>query len=359
MGEGQMASEYTILNAQLDVENCVLCMAHDILLAMTSPIFIGVDVGGTSIRAARFNGHTHAPDPKAKHTTQASKGPEVVMQRIERTIREVAPPDLTGVAGVGIIAPGPLDPFTGTILSAPNIPGWENLPLKKVMEERLGRPVFLGNDANLAALAEWKFGVGRGHSDVLYLTISTGIGGGVISGGKLLLGARGLAAEVGHVLVVPDGPLCGCGQRGHLEAIASGPAIARLARARLKAGDGENSKIWDLVGDELNNVTGAVVGEAAQAGDEFARRLIAEAGTFIGRTVASLLHLYNPSIVICGGGVSMLGDVLLDPLRAAVRQYAMSDVYWRDCPIVPAELGDDAGLIGAGALVMEELGGKS
>ena len=330
---------------------------------MTSPVFIGVDVGGTSIRAARFDGHTHTPAAKLKSPTQSSKGPEAVMQRIERIIREVASPDpaassgqtLEGVAGVGIIAPGPLDPFTGVVLAAPNIPGWENIPLKKVMEERLGRPVFLGNDANVAALGEWKFGAGRGYNDVLYITISTGIGGGVISAGKLLLGARGLAAEVGHILVVPDGPLCGCGQRGHLEAIASGTAIARTAQARLKAGDGENSKIWDIVGDEIDKVTGAVVGEAAQAGDEFARKLIAEAGTFIGRTVASLLHLYNPSIVICGGGVSMLGDVLLEPMRAAVRQYAMSDVYWRDCPIVTAELGDDAGLIGAGALAMEEL----
>jgi len=330
---------------------------------MTSPVFIGVDVGGTSIRAARFDGHTHTPAAKLKSPTQSSKGPEAVMQRIERIIREVASPDpaagsgqtLEGVAGVGIIAPGPLDPFTGVVLAAPNIPGWENIPLKKVMEERLGRPVFLGNDANVAALGEWKFGAGRGYNDVLYITISTGIGGGVISGGRLLLGARGLAAEVGHILVVPDGPLCGCGQRGHLEAIASGTAIARTAQARLKAGDGENSKIWDIVGDEIDKVTGAVVGEAAQAGDEFARKLIAEAGTFIGRTVASLLHLFNPSIVICGGGVSMLGDVLLEPMRAAVRQYTMSDVYWRDCPIVTAELGDDAGLIGAGALAMEEL----
>jgi glucokinase len=326
---------------------------------MTSPVFIGVDLGGTSVRAARFNGHSHVPDPKTKAPTLAAKGTEAVIQRIEKVIREVAPPELEGVAGVGLIAPGPVDPFTGVVLSAPNIPGWENVPLKKILEERVGRPVFLGNDANLAALAEWKFGAGRGHNDVLYLTISTGIGGGVIAGGKLLLGARGLAAEVGHTLVVPDGPLCGCGQRGHLEAVASGTAIARMAQARLKAGDGEDSKIWEIVGDELEQVTSAVVGEAALAGDAFARRLVAEAGTFIGRTLATLLHLYNPSIVICGGGVSMLGDVLLEPLRAAVSRYAMSGVYWRDCPIVAAQLGDDAGLIGAGALVMESVGNGS
>jgi glucokinase len=189
---------------------------------------------------------------------------------------------------------------------------------------------------------------------VLYLTISTGIGGGVITGGRLLLGARGLAAEVGHMLAIPDGPLCGCGQRGHLEAVASGTAIARAAQTKLKAGDGSESKILDICGGDLDSVTGAMVGEAAVAGDEFACRLIFEAGTFIGRTLASLLHAFNPSVVIFGGGVSMLGDVILEPIRKAVRQYAISEAYWQTCPIVPAALGDDAGLIGAGALAIED-----
>jgi len=223
-----------------------------------------------------------------------------------------------------------------------------------VMGARLGRPVFIGNDANLAALGEWKFGAGRGQTDVLYLTISTGIGGGVISGGRMLVGAGGLAAEVGHMLAIPDGPLCSCGQRGHLEAVASGTAIARVARAKLKAGDGLDSRVWDLAGGELDNVTAAVVGAAAVGGDEFALRLITETGAFIGRTLSSLLHIFNPSVVIFGGGVSMLGDVLLGPIRATVRQYVISEAYWKPCPIVLAALGDDAGLVGAGALAMEE-----
>jgi len=327
---------------------------NDILGSMpTSSIYIGVDLGGTNIRAARFSGDHHHPESKSKRPTLAHQGYTAVMQHIEQTIREVGPANLNEVAGVGIAGPGPLDPYLGVVLRAPNLPGWENLPLKKIMEERLGCPVFIGNDANLAALGEWKFGAGRGHNDVLYLTISTGIGGGVVTGGRLLLGARGLGAEVGHMLAVPDGPVCSCGQRGHLEAMASGTAIGRTAQVKLKAG--ANSKIRDLVKGDLNQVTGAIVGQAAQAGDAFAQKLIAEVGTIIGRTVASLLHAYNPSIVIFGGGVSMLGDVLLEPVRAAVREYCISDVYWRDCPIVPAALGDDAGLVGAGALAMEEL----
>jgi glucokinase len=325
---------------------------------MSALQYIGVDVGGTSIRAARFSGDSHIPAVKTKIPTQAAKGVEAVLQRIEMVIREVAGDGLLGVTAVGMALPGPMDPHTGILLSAPNLPGWENLPLQRMMEERIGRPFFLGNDANLAALGEWKFGAGRGHQDVLYLTLSTGIGGGVISGGRMLVGARGLAAEVGHMLAIPDGPLCSCGQRGHLEAVASGSAIARVARAKLKAGDGSDSEIWELAGGELEAVTSAVVGAAAVAGDEFAGRLIVETGAFIGRTLSSLLHIFNPSIIIFGGGVSMLGDVILDPVRAAVRRYAISEAYWKSCPIVLAALGDDAGLVGAGALAMEETGAR-
>jgi glucokinase len=319
-----------------------------------TPYYIGVDIGGTNLRAARFAGENHTPEAKAKIPTLAVKGYNTIMQRLEHVVREVAPADITQVAGIGMTVPGPLNPYTGTVLTTPNMPGWDNLLLKKIMEEKLGRPVFLGNDANLAALGEWKFGAGQGHKDVLYLTISTGIGGGAVCGGRLLLGAQGLATEVGHMLAVPDGPLCGCGQRGHLEAVASGTAIGRLAQARLRAGDGADSKIWELVSGEVGAVTGAVVGEAALAGDDFAIHQITEAGRFIGRTLASLVHILNPSIIILGGGVSLLGDVLLTPVRDALKRHVMSESYWKDCPVVTAALGDDAGLVGAGALAMEE-----
>ncbi len=319
---------------------------------MTKPRFVGVDIGGTNIRAARFSPGRDYPEVKTRIPTQAALGTEAVLERLELAVREVAGPHLDDVAAVGIAAPGPVNPYAGTVISAPNLPGWIDLPLRQLMEDRLGRPVAVGNDANLAALGEWRFGAGRGHNDVLYLTISTGIGAGIISGGRLLVGAQGLAAEVGHMLAVPGGPLCGCGQRGHLEAVASGTAIAREARERLRQGLGAGSQVRELAGGDVEAVTSALVGAAAQAGDAFARDIIVEAGTLIGRTVASLLHALNPSIVICGGGVSALGEIILQPLRAAVREYALDDAYWRDCPIVLADLADDAGLIGAGALAM-------
>ncbi len=335
----------------------VLCLAapnaHVILNFMTPPHFIGVDLGGTNIRAARFAGDSQMAEAKTKILTHADKGLDVVLGRLEQAIREVAGDDPTAIAGIGLAAPGPIDPFTGMLLRAANLPGWVDVPLGQLIEARLGRPTFLGNDANLAALGEWKFGAGQGHSDVLYMTISTGIGGGVISGGRMVLGGRGLATEIGHMLAVPDGPLCGCGQRGHLEAVASGTALGRVARERLAAGEGQGSRLREMAGGVIESVTGAVVGAAALDGDDFATALVVEAGTLLGRTLASLLHAFNPSIVICGGGVSLLGDVILDPVRAAVKKYAMDEEYWRNCPIVLATLGDDGGLVGAAALAME------
>jgi glucokinase len=321
---------------------------------MSEPVFIGVDIGGTNLRAARFIGHNPIPDAKIKVATQPAGEAGQMLDRLEHIIREVGPPGLNNVAGIGLGIPGPVNPHTGVIINITNIPGWMNLPLQGIVQERLARPVFIGNDANLAALGEWKFGAGRGHRDVLYLTVSTGIGGGVILNNRLLLGAHGLATEVGHIMIQPGGPVCGCGQRGCLEALASGPSIARSARDRLARGEGAASVLREFMGRDAALVTTARIGQAALSGDEFGRSLLTEAGEHIGYALASLLHLFNPSIVVIGGGVSFVGDLLFDPIRATVRRYTMNDIYWRDVPIVPAALGDDAGLVGAGALAMEE-----
>lgn len=318
------------------------------------PLYIGIDVGGTNMRAALFRGQTSTPSLKIKRPTPNTR--EASLDTLESLIREAAGDDLVDVAGIGIAAPGPLNPHTGIVITAPNLPNWDNLPLKRLMEKRVGRPVLLGNDANLAALGEWKFGAGKGHTDVLYLTISTGIGGGVVVGNQLLLGAQGLGAEVGHVLAVPDGPLCGCGRHGCIEAVASGTAIGRSARQRLTAGEGANSTVRALVNGDVALVTSYHVGQAAQTGDAFALSLVTEAGHLIGRTLATLLHLFNPSVVVFGGGVSMLGDLLLNPVRESVQQHTMTPAFWQNCTLTLAALGDDAGLVGAGALAMQSGG---
>jgi glucokinase len=247
------------------------------------------------------------------------------------------------VEKIVVASPGPLNPETGVIYASPNIPGWENFPIGPELEKRFGVHTKLGNDANLAALGEWRFGAGQGHHHVLYLTISTGIGGGVISEDHLLLGSRGLATELGHIQVLPDGPLCGCGQRGHLEALAAGPAIARYVHEQIEAGASS-------VLHGKHKITAKEVSIAASEGDALSIQALERAGTYIGQALASYVHMFNPSVVIFGGGVSFSGSFLLDPVRAALKAHVMDQSYLTDLVIVNAALGDDAGLMGALAL---------
>lgn len=307
--------------------------------------YISMDIGGTNIRAARMtaDGNIQA---RARYGTAGHA--EDVITKIRQAIEDVLPPE--GVKAIGICAPGPLNPFEGIVYRAPNVPGWVNVHLRDKVQEHFNIPTVIGNDANMAALGEWKYGVARGHSDVLYLTISTGIGGGVISGNRLVVGTHGLATELGHVTVATDGPVCGCGQRGHLEALASGPAIAQTARIRLSGG--AKSQIVELVNGDLESVTAREVGEAAKQGDPFAISIINEASAYIGRAVADYLHIFNPSIVVLGGGVSNnIGQLMIEPLRKAMRERTMEPQY--DCDVVLAELADDVGLLGTLALAVE------
>lgn len=302
--------------------------------------YLAVDVGGTQIRAARFNEDSLEPVGVARVPTQGPQ--ESPLERIFSAIHSVWP-DSGRVVSIGIAAPGPLDPYEGVVLAAPNIPGWINLPLRKHLEAHFGVPVSVGNDANLAALGEWRFGAGRGHHHLVYLTVSTGIGGGVIIDDRLLLGASGLAAELGHVTVVTDGPLCGCGHRGHLEAVASGTAIAHWVEEELSSG-------LDSALLTKRPVTSKQVAAAAQLGDALAVEALARAGTFLGIAIAGFLHTFNPSAVIIGGGVSMCGELLFAPLRAALQESVLTPNYLRDLTLTTAALGDSAGLMGALAL---------
>jgi glucokinase len=316
---------------------------------MSDSFHIAVDLGGTHIRAALF------PEAKAtilhhvRNETPHSSHPDDVLEAILRTIRQVVPSDPKTLSGVAIGAPGPLDPYEGVVISAPNIPSWHNVPLRLWLSQRLDCPVQIANDANLAALGEWQFGAGRGISDLIYLTISTGIGAGVIADGRLLLGHRGLAGELGHVTIVPNGPMCSCGQLGHLEALASGPSIARRAHLALLQNH-QPSLLRDLSHGDLSQITAQMISQAAQAGDELARQVLAEAGRCIGEFLASMLCVFNPSLIILGGGVSQAGPPLLDPIHESVSRLALSPSYLEDLRIVLAALADDAGLFGAYAL---------
>lgn len=301
--------------------------------------YIAVDIGGTNIRAALYPEDGIDPLQQKRIATQ---GEGSVVERMIGLIAELWPAG-DAVQAIGAAAPGPLDPKAGIIFTAPNIPGWNNLPLKQILEDRFHVPVGLGNDANLAALGEWKYGAGKGYHNLIYLTISTGIGGGVIVDDRLLLGEKGLAAELGHLTVIPDGPMCNCGHRGHLEAVASGTAIARYVREKLAQG-------WPSTLQSIESPTAKDVSLAAHNGDELSMHALERAGTLIGQALADYLHIFNAQIFILGGGVTRSGDYLLKPLEKALRYNVISPEYVRDLVITAPALGDDTGLLGALAL---------
>jgi glucokinase len=302
--------------------------------------YIAVDVGGTQIRAACYSEESSKPSKIERIPTQEAG--ENALERIISLIRYVWPEN-GSVKAVGVAAPGPLDPYQGIIFNAPNIKGWIDLPLQARLEDALQVPVGIGNDANLAALGERTYGAGQGHSHLIYITVSTGIGGGIIVGDQLLLGHQGLAAEVGHMTVLPSGPMCGCGHRGHLEALASGPAIARWVEEELDNGAGSSLR-------DRRPLTAKMVGMAAKEGDPLSIQAFTRAGEFLGLGLTGLVHIFNPTIIILGGGVSRAGSLLIDPLRRIMKQEILSPQYLEVLTIKTAALGDDAGLAGALAL---------
>ena len=268
-------------------------------------------------------------------------------KRLSKLIESVWP-DKGDVLAIGVAAPGPVNPDTGVILSAPNIPQWENFQLRKHIEETFNSPTQIGNDGNLAAVGEWRFGAGKGYHNLIYLTISTGIGGGVIIDDRLLGGANGLAGELGHVTVLPDGPVCSCGQRGHLEAVSSGPAIVRWVKEELTQGKSSNLL-------STKTLTPKQIAIAAERGDELAQAAYQRAGTFIGLAIVDFLHIFNPTAIIIGGGVSQAGELLFAPIKEALPKYAFRPEYLTNLKVLKASLGDDAGLMGALALTYDML----
>jgi glucokinase len=314
-----------------------------------SEFIIGVDLGGTQMRAARFDQDLKLLNRVAE-PTRAHEGPDQVVTRLMNIIEQVMPDDPKTVTGIGVSAPGPIDPHRGSIIAPPNLPGWEAVPLRKVIQERFGVTTYLGNDANVAALAEATRGAAQGYKYVIYLTVSTGIGSGIIDDGHLVLGASGLGAEAGHMMLVVDGNVL------DLEEVAAGPAIARQAVQRLK--DGAESRIRDLVDGHLDDVTAKVVGQAAVEGDNLAVELIHRAGFLVGLGLVNLMHLFNPQIIVIGGGVSKTGELLFEPMRQAVQAHVLDPAYYEHVPIVPAALGGNVALVGAAALVSTR-GGSS
>jgi glucokinase len=297
--------------------------------------YIVCDIGGTRMRAGRFSSEGTTPlDIKRI----ATRGKEPVEVRLAQLIESIWSKKST-IQAIGVAAPGPVNPKSGIIYKAPNIPAWENFPLAKYLGDIFNVPIILGNDANMAAVGEWKYGSGKDHHDLIYVTISTGVGGGIITNDQLLLGSKGLAGEIGHITVLPNGPLFGCGKRGHLEAIASGTGISNYVIAQLSAGF--NSSLSDAP-----EITAEIVAKAAIDGDELAVKAYQRAGKYLGHAIAEYLHIFNPSIIILGGGVVQTGDLLLVPFHQALKRKVLTEEYLVDLEIKIAQLGDRAGLLG-------------
>lgn len=341
---------------------------------------VGVDLGGTKIATVLvdLDGNVVARDTRP---TLAEEGADAVIQRIIDSVKGVAasvtpasagPDEGDGavraeagsagsgefglpLVGVGIGSPGPIERATGTVLFAPNL-AWDHVPIVSLLEKALRVPVYLDNDANLAGLGEARQGAARGYDNVVYVTVSTGIGGGIIADGKVYHGSHDAAGEVGHMAIVPDGPSCGCGGRGCWEALASGTAMARRAREGLRAGAESSLNVGGPSG--IDGITAADVAEAAAAGDAFARRIIDETAVYLGIGVGNIINLLDPDIVVIGGGVSRIGEPLFVPLRAEAERRTVPGIRGK-ARIVPAGLSQDSGVLGAAALALDHWRAKA
>ena len=318
--------------------------------------YVGVDLGGTNLSAAVVDTDTGALTGLRKVPTLAREGHDAVMARmadlVESAIAASGLPK-SQIGGIGIGVPGVLDLARGLTLFLPNLPGtWPGVPLRNTIAQRVGRPTELLNDVRSMTLAEWTFGAGRGVDTIACFAIGTGIGGGLIINGRLHLGIGGTAGELGHQVIDMNGPPCGCGSRGCLEALASGPAIIAMG---LKAvAQGLTTRIGELAAYDLNRVTPEVIAQAAREGDGTAQDIYETAGFYVGIAVSNVLVAIGPRKVVIGGGVAQAGNLLLDPIRRTVKE-RVHVMPVEQVEIVPAALGTSAGLIGAALWARQQM----
>lgn len=317
---------------------------------------LAIDLGGTHIRAAYVS-----PDlvvaPRRAVDTNDQEGVDAVVERIcslATEVRDAARRDgLSDPVGVGISSPGPLDPWHGVVVAPPNLAGWRDVPLTDRVEAAIGLPAFLERDTNVAVMAEWRHGAARGIDDAIYITVSTGIGGGIVIGGRPLIGRDGTAGEVGHMTVEIDGPLCGDGAPGHVEAIGSGTALAREGRALVEGGRSALlARIYRSSGEP--ELSAEHVAQAADQGDAACRALLDRAWVAIGALCASLVNLLNPEAIVLGGAIAAHRPELFDVVRREIQRRAFPAPA-RRVRVMPAEHADDVSLIGLLPIVNERL----
>ncbi|GAB4353607.1 MAG: ROK family protein [Candidatus Abyssubacteria bacterium] len=314
---------------------------------------LALDIGGTKLAAGLFDPELNLIG-RARIPTHAEQGPDAVCARIVRLMESLANKhgiDAAELCCIGAGCGGPLDSETGIIYSPPNLPGWDAYPLKKKLEEHFDLPAFVENDANAAAMAEHRFGAGRGYRNIFYITMSTGIGCGIILDGRLYRGTNYSAGEFGHIVMARRGPKCNCGGRGCLEALASGTAIAR--RALREADRTPNSPLARIF-RKKGALTARDVAAVARRGDQTAKRILLDAAYYLGLGITSAIHLLNPQIIIIGGGLSKMGPMLFEPVRTTVKERAQTHLAYF-VSIVPAALGANVGLYGALSVALDRI----
>jgi glucokinase len=317
---------------------------------MNRRLAIGIDIGGTKVAGGVVDVEGNITHRARRDTPDRSKSPSVVEGKIIEVVAElmqIAGPG--AVAAVGIGAAGFVAADRATVVFAPHL-SWRHEPLREALQKRVAVPIFVDNDANAAVWAEWKFGAAQGETHVMMITLGTGIGGGMLINGHVQRGRFGIAGEFGHMQVVPGGHRCECGNRGCWEQYASGNALVREARSLFSANSPIASDLLDRVQGVAGNLTGPLITHAARDGDPTARELLAEVGNWLGVGIANLAAAFDPGTFVIGGGVSAAGDLLLTSARETFKRHLAGRGYRPEARIVAAQLGNDAGLIGAADL---------
>ena len=304
---------------------------------------VGIDMGATHLGLVVTDYSAHVLE-EIEHPFSVTDGPKNCLNQIDRYVIELLKRlklEISNISAIGMDVPGPVVAEAGMVSSPPIMPGWDGYPIQTYLEELWHVPVSLGNDAELGALGEWAYGAGRGENNLAYIKVGTGVGAGLLLDGRIYRGATGTAGEIGHVTIQENGPLCTCGNYGCLEAMAGGQAIARKAREAIEKG-----RRTQLSSIEAKKILAVDVAQAAQRGDLVAQQIITEAGTYLGIAIASLINVFNPSMVVIGGGVSQLGDLLLEPIRKTVVQRSLHSAA-KVVRITSAVLGRRASSMGA------------
>ncbi len=319
------------------------------------PVAVVIDLGGTQVRAALATpgGQLLWRD---RRPSGAGEGKDALIARVEAAIDDaISRVDQGRIAGIGMGLAGPIDPETGIMYSPPNLSALDGVSLKSLMQRKVSGPVLSGNDATLAALGEYTYGAGLGARMLVYMTISTGIGGGVVIQGRPMMGANGMAGELGHMSVDRNGPRCKCGQVGCLESIASGTAIGDTARGLLR--EKRDSVMAGMVSGDLDKVSSATVFEAARGGDALAREILEDVAAALGTGLVNVLHIFNPDVIVLGGGVSNNWDYLKPQVESYIQTHAMDHIRRLGFRLEVSPLGDEVGLLGAAAMVWQEISG--